>query len=140
MDWDKEKDFQTIRGGYVYRAEVIDAVDSYSQKGNPTIKLTLLVAVGGSQLKIKDTVTPAYAKKLKHFCRSAGIEDQYNAGSIETFSLMGCVVYFRTAQEENAFGYFPIDDYITEEEYLATKPEDDTAITAIESKNEETPF
>lgn len=70
----------------VYDFEVISAEDTTSKAGNEMIAVVLRVfAADGSTRQVRDWLLPAPAlskKKLVRFCRSVGIEDKYENGTL----------------------------------------------------------
>jgi Protein of unknown function (DUF669) len=73
-----------------YDFEVIHAEEGTSKKGNEMIIIELAVFdATGRRREIKDYLMEAMAFKLRHFCETAGIIDDYNAGILDADNLTG---------------------------------------------------
>lgn len=73
-----------------YDFEVVNAVSSYSDAGNAMIKVTLSVKCGKEARIITDYLVASEKMmfKLKHFCESIGLENEYKSGN---FLVSGCI-------------------------------------------------
>lgn len=69
-----------------YEFEVFDAIDETSKNGNEMIHVVLLVNKNEKKYYIHDYLmdTADMAFKLRHFCDSIGIIEDFNSGNIES--------------------------------------------------------
>lgn len=90
---EKEIDDELLLADGVYDFEVTKAEDAVSKKGNSMVAITLRVfAPDGSTRILNDWLLPAPAlskKKLARFCRSVGLEKQYDAGKVTAMDCEG---------------------------------------------------
>lgn len=133
--------FDLIEEG-IYDFEVLKAERQTSKTGNPMAKLQLNVwDKSGKSSVIFDYLVFSSVKfcvrKVKHFCESAGIADDYLKGSIreELERLCGKVQIGMQESMPNATGgYYPaknvVIDYVTK----------DNASQSMAPKTEEDPF
>lgn len=67
-----------------YDFEVTGAEDTVSKQGNAMIKLTLKVfAPDGNTTPVYDYLLEALEYKVKHFCDSVGLINEYQAGTLD---------------------------------------------------------
>lgn len=68
-----------------YDFNVVKAVEKISKAGNQMIELELdIYAPNGSKARVFDYLLENVAYKLKHFCESVGLHDEYEDGNITT--------------------------------------------------------
>ena len=66
-----------------YDFEVVKAIDETSKAGNSMIKLEIdIYAPNGNKSRVFDYLLESMAFKLKHFCQSVGLHDEYETGNI----------------------------------------------------------
>lgn len=140
--------FDVIEEG-IYDFEVLKAERQTSKSGNPMAKLQLNVwDKTGKSIVVFDYLVFSSVKfctrKVKHFCESANISDDYLKGTIreELEQLSGKVhIGIQESMPNPKGGYYPsknvVIDYITKDnasQSIVHKVEDDSFL------NEEIPF
>jgi len=104
---DEQLDMEGLLLPGTYDAEVIESEEQQSKSGNDMIKLKLQVwREDGSTVHVYDYILPAFARKLKHFCYSAGLEKQYDAGKVTATDCYGKAVSAMIDREKQE-GYKP---------------------------------
>lgn len=86
-----------------YPAQINEAGESVSQKGNDYIALTLVVSAGdGDERTFRDvlTNTPLGAAKLRHACEAVGVLAKYEAGEISQDDFPGHDVQVKIGVEK----------------------------------------
>lgn len=80
---DEELDMEGLAPEGVYDFDVIEAQETVSKSsGDPMIKLKIRVFTDNGDRFIYDYLIESFAKKLKHFFRTGGLEKDYETGSI----------------------------------------------------------
>ena len=109
-------EFELLPAGE-YPFEVLEAEDAVSQKGNEMIKLKINAFGPKYGKHVYDYLLEKMAFKLRHFCETVGIADQYARGKIDTTGLLGRSGRVILAIEERE-GYEPrnvVKDYVKPE-------------------------
>jgi hypothetical protein len=76
-----------------YDAEVYQAEEKVSQKGNEMIEIRLKVYHdGGTPILLRDWLLDSVPEKLKRFCEAAGLIDLYEAGELTAEGCCGASV------------------------------------------------
>src|SRR4051812_48925237 len=74
---------ERLVAGQEYDAVVTEAVDTVSKSKNDMIAIKLNVyRKDGGVTQMRDWLLPAMGLKLLFFCESAGIKDNYDAGTV----------------------------------------------------------
>lgn len=117
-----------------YDAEVAKAENAVSKKGNEMIKISLRVFDrGGGTIILTDYLLESMAKKLKHFCDSAGLMDLYERGELDAEACQGASVVVRLKVKHDETGTYPpqnaVDDYVTPSSLPKNPPPKGTGMT-----------
>ena len=93
----------------VYPFQVVKAEDAVSKtSGKEMIKLTLEVyGEGNRKVNVFDYILESMADKLFKFCKVVGLEDKYNAGSLEAIDCEGTQGYVGLKIDPAKNGYEP---------------------------------
>ena len=106
-DGSQRASFELLPEG-TYEAEVIEAEERTSQKGNDMIALTLQVAhPDGYEARVWDYLVsvPAAVFKIRMFCEAAGLDKQYQSGRLTAKECIGKKVSARIGIEEGRDGF-----------------------------------
>ena len=106
-DGSQRASFELLPEG-TYDAEVIEAEERTSQKGNDMIALTLQVAhPEGYEARVWDYLVsvPAAVFKIRMFCEAAGLDKQYQSGRLTAKECIGKNVSARIGIEEGRDGF-----------------------------------
>lgn len=115
----------------LYPFQVMHAEDAISKSGNEMIKLTLKVwNKDGSERVIYDYLLEAMAFKLRHFCASAGLIGNYEAGNLKAADCIGKLgkvdIIMQSGQPNPMGGYYPdknsVKDYLAPDKGSMTMP------------------
>lgn len=114
---EEECNTRTLLPAGEYGATVFEAADEKSKAGNDQIHLTLKVmASGGESNLVHDYLLDAMAGKLRHFCVSAGLMSEYEAGQLTARDCSGQDVRVRLAVEKDRDGKYAdknvVKDYL----------------------------
>jgi hypothetical protein len=73
----------------IYDFEVLEAEDKVSKSDNEMIAIEIKVFDGeGGYRKVKDWLLDSMAYKVRHFCETAGLLKEYEAGKFEAFDCL----------------------------------------------------
>lgn len=72
-----------------YDFEVIASRDEISKAGNDMIALEIRCFNGDDQTNVRDWLLEKMAFKLRHFCATAGLMDEYESGILEAMHCLG---------------------------------------------------
>ena len=113
MQWDQTSEVG-IAAGASYPAQVIEAEERTSAKGNPCLNLKLQVFVDANyEPTMYKTITPAYMPTLADFCRSAGLDDQLEKRVLTAADCRNKTCQVVMTAERNENGYYSIDTFET---------------------------
>ena len=73
----------------VYDFEVVDATEKQSRSGKDMIELKLSVFVDDHAVQVRDWIVEGFDWKLRHFCDTCGLLNQYEAGTITAEDCVG---------------------------------------------------
>lgn len=91
-----------------YDAEVIKAEEKISAKGNDMIAIVLRVFHDGSvPVLVNDYLLDSVPDKLKRFCESAGLINEYEAGELDADGCKGASVRVKLKIDKDKTGDFP---------------------------------
>ena len=150
-DGSQRASFELLPEG-LYDAEVIEAEERTSQKGNQMIALTLQIPhPGGYEARVWDFLVsvPAAVFKIRMFCDAADLDDAFKSGRLTAENCVGKKVKARIGVEEGRDGF---GDRNTVHEYIvaggarpagiATMASADTTATSAPAavNDEEIPF
>lgn len=90
-----------------YDFEVIDAIDATSKSGNEMITLSLKLFVEDETRVIKDWLVAGSSRKIRQFCESTGIMDNYNKGQFYAADLPGLTGRCKIKFDKGGNGYDP---------------------------------
>lgn len=122
---DEELEKSNLAEKGIYDFEVIRKIDKVSPAGNKVAKLTLTIwEKQGRSYYVYDNLVfssaPLCLKKIKHFCSSTNIEEDYKCGKIreELERLLGKVeIGYQEPQPKEGGGHYPaknvVIDYVT---------------------------
>lgn len=131
---DEELDKANLLEDGTYDFEVAKAERQTSKSGNPMVKLSLRVwDKQGAEHYIYDYLVFSHIafcnRKIKHFCQSTGIEEDYKKGNIreELEHLSGKVLIgYQESQPKKGGGDYPaknvVNDYVTVDNAQQTLP------------------
>ena len=111
---DNQKQFEPWPEG-VYDFTVVEASEMTSKKGNQMIRLRIrCLNVEGQQRFVFDYLLEAMEFKLKHFCETAGLLEEYDSGNLNAAMCLdrSGQVKLRIDKQE---GYDPknvVEDYV----------------------------
>lgn len=110
----------------VYDFQVKTAEQCTSKKGNPMIKLGLIVwDKEGREHHVNDYLLEIMKYKLKHFCDATSLDDKYQAGSFDASDCIGKSGRCKLKIEESE-GYAPknsVHDYVKSQEKVKAQNE-----------------
>jgi hypothetical protein len=91
----------------IYDFEVGEAENATSKKGNEMIALDLKVFTPEGQVRfVKDWLVasdqPMCRMKIRHFAKTCGLMEQYEAGELDAFAIQGAAGRVKIGSEENA--------------------------------------
>jgi len=128
MRWSDEdtKPKDIIESQSIYDADVIDAEDFTSKKGNECINLKLKIyGEGGETTTMYSTITAAYYPNLRGFCMSAGLYENLIEQDLRASDCLEKSVKIMTTTEKNKSGYFDVEQFVYgdagEAEYIEEK-------------------
>ena len=123
-----------------YQFEVASAEDKISSSNNEMIALQLRIyKPDGATRTQKDwlvnSASAMMQMKIRHFARSCGLMDQYNAGTLDSLTCQGAsgVVRIRSKTDEQYGPQNYVKDYISEESDAA-EPSPPPGPTAAQTK------
>lgn len=119
---------RTFKNG-IYDYEVTDAVEKESSSGNEMIALTLKVWAQDSTYKVKDWLLEAMAFKLRHFCVSTGLNQQYEGGTLRARDCIGRSGKAKFKLQEDEAGNYP--DRMGVEDYIVPTGNEDSTRTSV---------
>ena len=123
-----------------YNFEVLEAVETFSQKGNEMIKLKIKV---DNQITLKDYLLDAMDFKVKHFCEATGLHRLYKSGELRDFDCRGktgrVLIEVEVGQDRNGEAYDrnSIKDYVPLEELDFTPP---SIVVPVAFDDDDIPF
>lgn len=127
-----------------YNFECIEAIETTSSKGNEMVVLRLNVFHGNRTLEIRDYIVEKMAHKLRHFCYSVGLEQEYEAGEVQAVECEGRRGVARIRQEEGDSQYPPkniVKDYVAASRNGDTIPKEAPVYTGPSvPKDQDIPF
>lgn len=89
-----------------YPFEVIEAIETFSKKGNEMIQLKVKV---NGVVTLRDYLLDAMDFKVKHFCEATGLHRLYKSGELRDFDCRGKTgrleVGIETGQDRNGEAY-----------------------------------
>ena len=105
----------------IYDADIIEAEDSISKKGNPMLRLNVKVYnPSGGCILIYDYLMESVAHKLRHFAFSVGLGEGYENGVLDPVECIGkpCKVIVNIDDKDKAYPPKNVirDYYVTESE------------------------
>ena len=100
-----------------YDAEVVKAEEKVSKRsGKEMIEIGLKVYSGEDTIYVKDWLMESVAKKLKQFCKAAGLSELYDLGTLTAEDCKGRSVRVRLKVEaseqygdQNSVADYPVD-------------------------------
>lgn len=127
----------------IYKFEVIEAIETFSKKGNEMIEMKVRV---NDQLVLKDWLLDAMDFKIKHFCEATQLHRLYRSGELRDFDCRGktgtCIIEVETGQDRdgNAYDRNKIKDYVPLEELEYTEASPPPYAVPVAFADDDIPF
>lgn len=124
----------------VYDYEVVYAQDKVSKSGNDMIELKLRIFSDRGERLIHDYLLEAIAYKLRHFCESAGILSQYEAGSLIAEDCLGKAGKLKLGIQRDKTGAYPDKNTVQDYEVDGASEPKPVRFEQVALKDDNVPF